>query len=239
MRIDVVTIFPEMFGGVLGSSILRIARERGALDVNLVDLRAFADDKRRTVDDRPFGGGPGMVFKVEPVVRAVRTVEREDPAPAERILLTPQGERLTQTLIKELSGKGRLILIAGHYEGFDERIRLVLRPREVSIGDYILTGGELPAMVIIDAVARLLPGVLGAEDANEFESFASGLLEYPQYTRPVEFEGHTVPEVLRSGDHGRVAAWRASEALRRTRERRGDLLMTNDQGPPPRKGAGP
>lgn len=227
MRIDVVTIFPEMFTSVLGSSILRIAQERGKLEVRLVNLRDFATDKRRTVDDRPYGGGPGMILKVEPVVRAVRALE-EEPPPCTRLLMSPQGERFTQAIAQELASKERLLIIAGHYEGYDERIRTILQPREISIGDYILTGGELPAMVVIDAVARLIPGVLGAEDANEFESFSSGLLEYPQYTRPVDFEGHRVPEVLRSGDHARVARWRRMQAELRTKERRPDLYPSID-----------
>jgi len=222
MRIDVITIFPEMFAGVLGSSMLKIAQERRKLEVRLANLRDFADDRRRTVDDRPFGGGPGMILKVEPIVRAVRALEAEPPQPV-RLLMSPQGERFTQSIARELSTKERLLIIAGHYEGYDERVRTLLEPREISIGDYILTGGELPAMVVIDAVARLIPGVLGAEDANESESFSSGLLEYPQYTRPLEFEGERVPEVLRSGDHARIAQWRRAQAILRTRSRRPDL----------------
>ncbi len=227
MRIDIVTIFPDMFRPVLDESMVRIAQEKGKVDIRVTDLRDFTTDRHRSVDDRPFGGGPGMVLKVGPVVEAVRSIESEGPPPV-RLLMSPQGERFTQSAATELAAEERLLLIAGHYEAYDERIRTVLEPREVSIGDYVLTGGELPAMVVIDAVVRLLPGVLGAEDAHDFESHASGLLEYPQYTRPPEFEGHAVPEVLKSGDHARVDEWRRVQALRRTRERRPDLLEGGD-----------
>ena len=231
MLIDVVTIFPDMFRAVLGQSIVKRAQERRLVEIRLTDLRESAVDRHRTVDDRPFGGGPGMILKVEPVVKAVRALEADGPA-AVRVLLSPQGERFTQDIAEELSLRERLLFIAGHYEGYDERIRTMLAPRELSAGDYVLTGGELPCMVVIDAVVRLLPGALGAEDAHDFESFGEGpsdvpgarLLEYPQYTRPMEFEGHVVPAVLRSGDHERVAQWRRAQAIKRTRERRPDLL---------------
>ncbi len=226
MLIDIVTIFPDMFRAVLETSILRIAREKGAVEVRLADLREFTDDRHRSVDDRPFGGGPGMILKVEPVVKAVRSIEADGPAPV-RILMTPQGERFTQPLADELAREERLLFICGRYEGYDERIRTILEPREISIGDYVLTGGELPAMVVVDAVVRLLPGVLGAEDAHDFESFSQcsgGMLEYPQDTRPPEFEGHAVPQILRSGDHARVDDWRRAEAVKRTRARRPELL---------------
>ncbi len=234
MRIDVVTLFPDMFRPVLDESILRIAREKGKLEVHLTDLRGFAADRHRSVDDRPFGGGPGMIIKADVVVRAVRALEERAGASGDRrpvrILMTPQGEPFTQGIAEELAqGEGRwLVLIAGHYEGYDERIRTILSPREISIGDYVLTGGELPAMVVIDAVVRLLPGVLGAADAHDEESFKGGLLEYPHYTRPEEFEGHRVPEVLRSGDHRRIAEWRRAQAVKRTRLRRPDLM--EDEG---------
>jgi tRNA (guanine37-N1)-methyltransferase len=228
MLIDVVTIFPDMFRAVVDQSMLKLARERGKVEIRLTDLREFTEDRHRSVDDRPYGGGPGMILKVGPVVRAVRALEASGPAP-ERILVCPQGKPFTQRIAEQLSGKPRLLLVAGHYEGYDERIRTVLTPREISIGDYVLTGGELPCMVIIDAVVRLLPGVLGAEDAHEVESFSGGLLEHPQYTRPVEFEGHAVPAVLRGGDHQRVAQWRMAQALKRTRERRPDLLSGRDR----------
>jgi tRNA (guanine37-N1)-methyltransferase len=231
MLIDVVTIFPDMFRAVLGQSILKRAQERRIAEIRLTDLREFAVDRHRSVDDRPFGGGPGMILKVEPVVKAVRALEADGPD-ATRILFSPQGERFTQDVASELSKRPRLLFVAGHYEGYDERIRTILAPREISTGDYVLTGGELPCMIVIDAVVRLLPGALGAEDAHECESFGEGpshtpgarLLEHPHYTRPVEFEGHVVPAVLRSGDHERVAQWRRAQALKRTRARRPDLL---------------
>ena len=229
MRIDVITLFPEMFEVVLGTSIMRIAREKGLVEVRLVNLRDFAEDRRGTVDDRPFGGGPGMVLKPEPVVRAVEQVLGEGDDKGELILLTPQGERFTQKVARELAGTQRLTLIAGHYEGFDERIRTILEPRELSIGDYVLSGGELAALVVMDAVVRLIPGVLGDERSAEEDSFAEGrqgLLEYPQYTRPREFRGREVPEVLLSGDHAAIAEWRGEQARRRTADRRRDLLST-------------
>lgn len=226
MRIDCITLFPEMFEPWLGTSIMRIAREKGLVDVVLVNLRDFAKDHRGTVDDRPFGGGPGMVLKPEPVVRAVENILRERRAETPLVLLTPQGETFTQRIARELATRPRLVLVAGHYEGFDERVRLILGPREVSIGDYVLSGGELPAMVVMEAVVRLIPGVLGDERSAEEESFEAGLdglLEYPQYTRPREFRGYGVPEVLLKGDHGEIARWRRDQARRRTDERRQDL----------------
>ncbi|MCK4298322.1 MAG: tRNA (guanosine(37)-N1)-methyltransferase TrmD [Planctomycetes bacterium] len=228
MRIDCITLFPEMFEPWLGTSIMRIAREKGLVDVVLVNLRDFAEDRRGTVDDRPFGGGPGMVLKPEPVVRAVESMRAEEREGSETrlILLTPQGEPFNQEVARELATRSRLVLVAGHYEGFDERVRLILRPRELSIGDYVLSGGELPAMVVIEAVVRLIPGVLGDERSAEEESFEAGLdglLEYPQYTRPREFRGYGVPEVLLKGDHGEIARWRRDQARRRTDERRQDL----------------
>ncbi len=226
MRIDCITLFPEMFEPWLGTSIMGIAREKGLVDVVLVNLRDFAEDRRGTVDDRPFGGGPGMVLKPEPVVRAVESILREERAETPLVLLTPQGEPFSQEIARELATRPRLVLVAGHYEGFDERVRLILGPREVSIGDYVLSGGELPAMVVMEAVVRLIPGVLGDERSAEEESFEAGLdglLEYPQYTRPREFRGYGVPEVLLSGDHEEIARWRQDQARRRTDERRQDL----------------
>jgi len=226
MRIDCITLFPEMFEPWLSTSIMRIAREKGLVRVELVDLRTFAEDRRGTVDDRPFGGGPGMVLKPEPVVRAVENVLGAGRAATPVVLLTPQGEPLTQRIARELAAEPGLVLVAGHYEGFDERVRMILGPREVSIGDYVLSGGELPAMVVMDAVARLIPGVLGDERSAEEESFEAGLdglLEYPQYTRPREFRGLGVPEVLLKGDHGEIARWRRDQARRRTDQRRQDL----------------
>lgn len=223
MRIDVITLFPEVFAGFLGHSIPRIAREKGILEVNLVNLRDFADDERGTVDDRPFGGGPGMVLMCKPVFDAVESLTaRQDGARV--VMLSPQGEKFDQRIARELAARPRLVLLAGHYEGFDERIREGLRPREISIGDFVLSGGEVPAMVVMDAVARLLPGVLGDDRSTEEESFSQGLLEYPHYTRPREFRGMPVPEILLSGDHAKIARWRAARAVERTRARRLDLL---------------
>jgi len=227
LRLDVITLFPDAFGSVLASSIVGRALREGRVQVVLTNLRDFAADARGTVDDKPFGGGPGMVFLCEPVFRAVEHVQGLDERPGHVVLLTPQGERLTQARVRDLSARGRLILVCGHYEGFDERIR-TLADAEVSVGDYVLTGGELPAMVVIDAVTRLLPGVLGAEDGPQEESFseavADGGLEYPQYTRPREFRGMTVPEVLLSGNHAEIARWRSEQARARTMQRRSDLL---------------
>ncbi len=226
MRIDCITLFPEMFEPWLSTSIVRIAREKGLVRVELVNLRDFAEDRRGTVDDRPFGGGPGMVLKPEPLVRAVESIRRQERVEIPLVLLTPQGEPFTQRIARELAAEPRLVLVAGHYEGFDERVRLILGPREVSIGDYVLSGGALPAMEVMDAVARLIPGVLGDERSAEEESFEAGLdglLEYPQYTRPREFRGYGVPEVLLKGDHGEIARWRRDQARRRTDERRQDL----------------
>ncbi|MBI4576275.1 MAG: tRNA (guanosine(37)-N1)-methyltransferase TrmD [Planctomycetes bacterium] len=225
MRIDVLTLFPGMFLPFLDESILGRARRRGLLEVQVHDLRHWAEeDRHRSVDDRPYGGGPGMVLMPGPVTRAVEAVQGACPRPGRLILLTPQGRRLDQALLAGLAREERLVLVAGHYEGFDERVRLALAPEEVSVGDYVLTGGELPALVLIDGTARLLPGVLGDGTSAACESFGEGLLEYPQYTRPAEFRGMRVPEVLLSGDHGAIARWRSEQSLRRTRERRPDLL---------------
>lgn len=223
MRIDVLTVFPEMIEGPLSSSMVGIARSSGALDLRGRDLREWAlPGVHRQVDDAPYGGGPGMVMRPEPVYAAVREIAAEGPAPIV-VLLTPQGRRLDQQLVEELAAAERLLLVCGRYEGFDERIRS-LADLEVSIGDYVLTGGEIPAMVVVDSVSRLLPGVLGGEGSVEEESFSWGLLEYPQYTRPPQFEGMTVPEVLVSGDHARIRRWRRLEAVRKTALCRPDLL---------------
>lgn len=229
MRIDVLTLFPEMFPGVLGASMLRLARERALLDVRVHDIRAWSRDAHGKADDRPYGGGPGMVLAPQPVVDAVRAVRAEGKPEGRLVLLTPQGEAFTQARAREYAREERLVLVCGHYEGFDERIRLVLSPEELSIGDYVLTGGEVPALAVIDAVARLVPGVLGCGESAEAESFSELLLEGPHYTRPREFEGLEVPEVLTGGDHARIAAWRRAEAERRTRERRPDLLGRMDK----------
>jgi len=223
MRIDVFTLFPEVFEPYLSLSILARARERGLLDVRLHNIRDWTTDRHRTVDDEPYGGGGGMVMKPEPIFSAVEDVLGRPPR-APVILMTPQGRVFNQTIAWQLSRLPRIAIIAGRYEGIDERVREHLVTDELSIGDYVLTGGELPALVVIDAVARLLPGVLGDPDAPLKDSFSQGLLEHPHYTRPAVFRGWAVPEVLRSGDHARIARWRREQALRRTWERRPDLL---------------
>jgi tRNA (guanine37-N1)-methyltransferase len=223
VRIDILTLFPEMFAPVLGTSIPKRAADKGLVSYHLTNIRSFATDAHQSVDDKPFGGGPGMVMMAPVVVEAVRHVEGLDKMPAARILLTPQGRPLDQEMVKELAAKPRLLLIAGHYEGFDERISQCLNPLELSIGDFILSGGELAAMVVIDAVVRLVPGVLGAPDSADDESFADGLLEYPQFTRPRDFEGLGVPPVLLSGDHAAIAKWRNEQRRQRTQLRRPDL----------------
>ena len=223
MRIDVLTLFPELFGPILGTSIPKRAAEKGLVEYHLTNIRDFATDAHKSVDDKPFGGGPGMVMMCQTIFDAVQAVEAKDSRIATRILLTPQGTRLEQKTVEDLAKKDRLLLIAGHYEGFDQRIVDGLRPLELSIGDYVLSGGELPALVLIDGVVRLLPGSLGAEDGAADETFANGLLEYPQYTRPREFRGMNVPDVLLSGDHKKIAAWRQEQRKLRTRDRRPDL----------------
>jgi len=224
VRIDVLTLFPEALEPYFAASIIGRAQAAGIVTIRCTDIRDFAPGRHQKVDDRPFGGGPGMVMMCSPVFDAVEHVEREDPTPATRILLTPQGEPFTQEIARQLASESRLLLICGHYEGFDERIRLGLQPREISIGDYVLSGGEPAAMVVVDAVVRLLPGALGDEESTENESFSEGLLEYPQYTRPREYRGMSVPEIVLSGDHARIERWRKIQALRRTRERRPDLF---------------
>ncbi len=223
MRIDIITLFPEMFGGPLGASMIGRAIERDLLDVHLHDLRHWTHDKHRTVDDYPFGGGPGMVMKPEPLFEAVEAVQALVGEPAFAVFLSPAGRVFDQGLARELSEKPRVLLVCGRYEGFDERT-LALADLELSIGDYVLTGGEFPALVVIDAAARLLPGVLGGETSAAEESFSEGLLEYPQYTRPQVYRGMEIPEVLASGDHGRIAAWRRDQSLRRTARVRPELL---------------
>jgi tRNA (guanine37-N1)-methyltransferase len=226
MRIDVLTLFPEMFEGVLGSSILGKALEKKLVDIRTVNFREFAFNKHNTVDDYPFGGGGGMVLKPEPIFRAVEHVTADDQGERRPrvILMCPQGETFTQRKAEELAREERLIFICGHYEGYDERIREHLVTDELSIGDYVLTGGELPAMVVIDSVVRLLPGVLGNEQSAVTDSFSTGLLEYPHYTRPAQFRDWTVPDVLLSGHHENIAKWRREQSLLRTLRRRPDLL---------------
>jgi tRNA (guanine37-N1)-methyltransferase len=221
LRIDVVTLFPEMFAGPLGHSILRRAIAEGTLEVRFVNPRDFTTDRHRTVDDYPYGGGPGMVMKPGPLVDAVESVAGSD---SEVILMSPAGRVFEQALAAELAGREHLILICGHYEGVDQRVAVELGVSELSIGDYVLTGGELAAMVVIDAVARLLPGVLGHAESASDESHSQGLLEYPQYTRPPEFRGRPVPDVLLSGNHAEVTRWRRRQSLERTLERRPDLM---------------
>ena len=223
LRIDILTLFPEMFSPILGTSIPKRAAEKGLVGYHLTNFRDFATDAHKSVDDKPFGGGPGMVMMAPVVFDAVEHVEKLDARQATRILLTPQGRQFNQEMASEFAKKDRLLLIAGHYEGFDERISTGLVPIEVSIGDYVLSGGELAAMVLIDAVVRLLPGALGAEDGAADESFADGLIEHPQYTRPREFRGMNVPDVLLSGDHRKIAQWKLEQRKSRTKERRPDL----------------
>jgi tRNA (guanine37-N1)-methyltransferase len=223
MIIDVVTLFPQMFLGVVGESILKRAQEGGQVKINLVNLRDYSKDKHKKVDDAPYGGGPGMVIMAEPVFDAVEKLRKDGREESFLVLLTPGGVRFDQTLAQELSKQKGLILLCGHYEGFDERVSQGLSPLEVSIGDYVLTGGEIPAMVLLDSVSRLIPGVLGSKDSLLQESFTSGTLEYPQYTRPQEVRGLKVPEVLVSGDHAKVAEWREEKSKERTEERRPDL----------------
>jgi tRNA (guanine37-N1)-methyltransferase len=221
MKIDVLTLFPGMFAGPLDESIIKRARSAGLLDLKIHNLRDYAHDRHKTVDDRPFGGGPGMLLKPEPLFEAVEHLTGQG---ARVILLSPSGRKFDQSVARELAGLEHVLLVSGHYEGFDERVREQLADDELSIGDYVLTNGALPAMVIIDAITRLLPGALGDDQSANEESFTQGLLEYPQYTRPAEFRGLKVPEVLLSGNHAQIAQWRAEQSRRRTEERRPDLL---------------
>ncbi len=223
MRFDILTLFPEMFSSPFQESILAKAIEKGLIEVRTINIRDFALDKHRIVDDAPYGGGQGMVMKVEPIARAIEQVKSEDPS-VRTIYLTPEGKPLNQEMARQLSSRSHLILLCGRYEGVDERVRELFVDEEISIGDYVLTGGELAAMVLIDAVSRLLPGVLGSDRSAEEDSFFGSLLEYPQYTRPASFRGYEVPEVLLSGNHQVISLWRRKEALRRTWMRRPDLL---------------
>jgi tRNA (guanine37-N1)-methyltransferase len=224
MRIDILTLFPEMFHNVIENSILRIAQEKKLVNFHLHNIRDFSNDKHKCVDDKPYGGGAGMVMKPEPVFNAVETVEAEEDLASKKILLTPQGKTFDQNIAEDLSKEARLMIICGHYEGFDERIRSGINVLEISIGDYVLTGGEIPAMAVIDAVVRLVPDVLGGNGSLQDESFTNRTLEYPQYTRPAEFRGMKVPEILRSGNHKKVEEWRMKESITRTQEKRPDLL---------------
>jgi len=224
MKIDILTLFPNMFHQVLNESILKRAQETGAVHFNLINFREYAGNKHFSVDDYPYGGGAGMVLKPEPIFRAVEELTKGETAKPRVILLCPQGERYHQKKAEELAKEEHLIFICGHYEGYDERIRKHLVTDEISIGDFVLTGGELAAMVVVDSVVRLLPGVLGNEDSHLKDSFSTGLLEHPHYTRPADFRGMKVPDVLLSGDHKKIELWRKRESLRRTYERRPDLL---------------
>jgi tRNA (guanine37-N1)-methyltransferase len=223
MRIDILTLFPQMFESPLSCSILKRAQENGLVEIAVTDIRDFAHDNYRKVDDKPYGGGPGMVMLPGPVFECFEHVENLSPDKGRVVLLTPQGQRFDQEKAIEMSSEKRLILIAGKYEGFDERIRIGLGAEQISIGDYVLSGGELAAMVIIDAVVRLIDGALGDEDSAKDDSFSEGLLEYPQYTRPEIFRGMKVPEVLLSGDHKKIAQWRRRQAIERTKNWRPDI----------------
>ncbi len=229
MRIDILTLFPQVFESPLSCSILKRAQDNGLIGICLTDIRDFAADNYRRVDDKPYGGGPGMVMMPGPVFDCFEHVSKLSPEKARVILLSPQGQKFDQAKADELSKEKRLILIAGKYEGFDERIRTGLGAEQISIGDYVLNGGELAAMVIIDAVVRLLPGALGDEDSAKDDSFSRGLLEYPQYTRPEVFREMKVPEILLSGDHTKIAEWRKQQALERTKKWRPDILKTTNQ----------
>jgi len=221
MKIDVLTLFPAMFAGPLDESIIKRARQAGLLDLQLHQLRDWTHDRHKTVDDRPFGGGPGMLLKPEPIFEAVESLMREK---TRVVLMSPSGRKFDQAIARELAQQEHLLIVTGHYEGFDERIREGLADDELSIGDYVLTNGALPAMVVIDTVSRLLPGVLGDDASSTEESFSHGLLEYPQWTRPAEFRGMKVPDVLVSGNHAEIAKWRAEQAKQRTQEQRPDLI---------------
>jgi len=221
LRIDIITLFPEIFFGPFSESIVARALKKGLIEINTVNLRDFTHDERGTVDDKPYGGGPGMLMKPEPLFEAVESLRTDDTTV---ILTCPQGRKFNQAIARELSTLKHMIIICGHYEGVDERVRLALVDMEISIGDFVLTSGNLPAMVIVDTVSRLVPGVLGSPDSGTEESFSNGLLEYPQYTRPPEYRGMKVPEILLSGNHGEIASWRRSESIKRTGINRPDLL---------------
>ncbi|MEZ6105671.1 MAG: tRNA (guanosine(37)-N1)-methyltransferase TrmD [Pirellulaceae bacterium] len=232
MRFDVLTLFPGLFQGFVTESLMAKAVQRNLIDIRLHDFRLWSQDKHHKVDDRPFGGGPGMVLMADPVVRCVEAIQQEAP-PGELILLTPQGERFNQRIAESLVRSPRLVLLCGRYEGFDQRVLDSLRPRELSLGDFVLNGGEVAAMAIIEATARLIPGVLGDERSAVDDSFSSGNrgLEFPHYTRPRDYRGLTVPEILFSGDHGRIQSWREEQARQRTKQRRADLWSTGRDEP--------
>lgn len=227
MRFDILTLFPDIFPGYLGQSLLKRAIDAQLVQIHLHNIRDWATDKHKSVDDRPFGGGPGMVLKVEPVVDAVEEVQKQVELPGRLVMMTPQGDRLDQSKAEALARHPRLILLCGRYEGFDERVRTILQPEEISVGDYVLNGGEVAAMVVVDSVVRLIPGVLGDEQSSVYDSFSGPnrhLLECSQYTRPRQYRGHEVPEVLLNGNHDQIAEWRRQQSIERTRRRRSDLI---------------
>ena len=231
MRFDVLTLFPGIFDGYLQQSLLKLAIERGLVDVRLWNIRDYTEDKHQKVDDRPFGGGPGMLLCCQPVFDCVSAVQAEGPSPGRLVMLTPQGRRLDHELVTALAAHDRLLLLCGRYEGFDDRIRTGLAPLEISVGDFVTNGGEVPAMLVIDTVIRHVPGVLGDETSCKYDSFAdAGMLEHPQYTRPREFRGMEVPPVLLSGNHEEISRWQAEQSLRRTEEVRGPV--PNPAAPP-------
>ncbi len=228
MRFDIVTLFPSMFEGPFGESIIKRARDNALVEIFFTNIRDYAEGNYRKVDDAPYGGGPGMVLMCEPIFKAIDDLQSQGEPADEIVLMTPQGKKFNQETAFEFSKKKRIILIAGHYEGFDERIRTELATMELSIGDFVLSGGELPAMTIVDAVTRLMPGALGDDCSSVEESFSDGLLEYPQYTRPADFRGRKVPDILLSGNHAEIEKWRHNQRLDRTKQRRPDLLNDID-----------
>ena len=231
MRFDVLTLFPELFHSYLQQSLLKLAIENQRVEVRLWNIRDWSTDKHKSVDDTPYGGGPGMLLSCPPIYAAVEAVQADAPQPGQLVMLTPQGRKLDQDLVRELAQFPRLVLMCGRYEGFDERIAEGLKPLEISAGDFICNGGEVPAMMVIDTVIRLVPGVLGDETSSKYDSFGeSGLLEYPQYTRPREFRGLVVPDILLSGNHGEIARWREQQSLERTRQRRGSSTTDSSAG---------
>jgi len=226
MRFDILTLFPDMFPGYMSQSLLNKAIENGIVEVHVHNMRDWSTDKHNKIDDRPYGGGPGMILSVEPVIRCVEAVQKMTDDPGQVIMMTPQGERLCQPTVERLATNSRMILLCGRYEGFDQRVIDILDPLELSIGDYILNGGEVAAMVVVDSLVRMVPGVLGDEQSSWDDSFSRGnrMLEYPQYTRPQTFEGHEVPEILLSGNHKKIEQWRKAQSLAKTKMRRQDLL---------------
>ena len=231
MRFDVLTLFPELFHSYLQQSLLKLAIENQRVEVRLWNIRDWSTDKHKSVDDTPYGGGPGMLLSCPPIYAAVEAVQADAPQPGQLVMLTPQGRKLDQGLVRELAQFPRLVLMCGRYEGFDERIAEGLKPLEISAGDFICNGGEVPAMMVIDTVIRLVPGVLGDETSSKYDSFGeSGLLEDPQYTRPREFRGMVVPDILLSGNHGEIARWREQQSLERTRQRRGSSTTDSSAG---------